>query len=131
MRYLRKRIRELELYGFLGLLAFGLSLVFAFVLEKYFSIYYLWAVSLAFFLATSINYLLDERLIFAKSHVPIGQSYIHWILIEIAALAIIVGVTFFGTEVLGLYFLIARVLGGITSVMLAYFLEARFAFRVL
>ena len=131
MRHLRQHIREFELYGVLGLAAFCLSLVFAYALERYTGIHYLMAVSLGFFLATTINYWLDERLIFAKSHVPVGQSYIHWVFIEIGALAIIIGATYVGTEIFGLYFLLARILGSFISVALAYFLEARFAFRVL
>ena len=67
MKKYRQKLRELISYGVFGVITTAINLLLFFGLESI-GIYYIWANSIAYFLAVIINYIFNKKFVFIEGN---------------------------------------------------------------
>jgi len=108
----------------------ALNLLFVWVLVES-GLYYLWAVAIAFFLASILSYVGNRTWTFdgVVSTSPLG-GYMRAFVVAIAVLCFIEIMMWLAVEYLGLNYLVARALIAIIAGLCGYVLDAAFSFGV-
>lgn len=117
-------------YSFFGTSTFLIDLFLLFLLKEIFDIYYIIAAGISFIFAISLHYALVRGFVFTETRRHFESGYIIFIAIALSGLFLLSGLMFVMVDLLGIQYLIARVLiSGIVGLW-DYFLNSRFNFKV-
>lgn len=115
--HMKKGIKRFLKYSSVGVSTFGLDLVILFALTEIFKVPYLFSTGFAFIIAVSLNYYMSRRFVFSKTSRKLGQGYYMFVSIATLALFVILALMSLFVEVLGLDYMISRIIiGGIIGV---------------
>jgi putative flippase GtrA len=108
VRY-RSLIRFLR-YTVVGGSTFAFDLALLYVLTEFGGIPYTLSTPLAFLIAVSINYFISRKLVFAKTERTVPYGYAYFIGAALLGALLITGAVSLMTTILGMSYLLARVL---------------------
>lgn len=117
-------------YSFVGFSTFLIDFALLFLLTDILKLHYLWAAGSAFLFATSINYIVNRRLVFKGTTRSRSAGYVYFLLIASGGLLIVTSGMYLLVEVLGLYYLLARILVSLLTGVWSYPMNLFLNFKV-
>jgi len=117
-------------YTISGVGTFGVDLLLVWLLTEFVGLYYLSSVAIAFLVAVSVNYLISRDWVFRGTRRDFKSGYIFFVFITMSGLALTAGLMALSVEVLGLYYLVARVVVSALVGIYNYMVNLYFNFRV-
>ena len=111
-------------------ITFAVDLFLLFAFTDWLGIHYLVSVVLAFLIAITINYVFVRPLVFPESTRPVGTGYVYFVVIITVGASLSVALMAFMVEVLGLHYLLARILIACFVGFWNYLMNAYVNFRV-
>jgi putative flippase GtrA len=113
-----------------GGIAFGIDILTLFILVDFFSVYYLLAASIAFFISASTNYFISRYFIFSETTSTVVTSYGKFISISCIGLIIIASLMYLLVDILNVHYLIARIFIAGTVGVSSYYVHKIFSFSI-
>jgi len=117
-------------YSSVGLSTFILDLAMLFILTDLFNIYYVLSASLAFLISFSVNYPLSRRYVFTGTLRSVGTGYIIFIFIGSAGLVMVGSLMYALVDLVGLNYIISRVIIAAIVGLWNYFMNLYVNFKV-
>lgn len=97
-------------YAGVGVSTFLFDLLLLFILIDFFHVHHVVAAGLAFLIAVSCNFLISRRLVFKGTERAAGKSYAAFILIAGCGLVFVSGLMYVAVDIIGLHYLVSRIL---------------------
>ncbi len=117
-------------YTSVGVSTFLLDLALLFVLTDACNINYVLSAGISFLLAVSINYFLSRRFVFQGSVRDVQSGYFFFIGIALVGLLFVTVGMYLLVSVVGMYYLLARVLVAVFTGFWNYLMNLFFNFKV-
>lgn len=117
-------------YSAIGAGTFAFDLLLLFLFTDILGVYYLISVAVAFLLAVSLNYHLSRRFVFKGSKRSQVGGYVYFIAIALVGMVLVTGAMYVMVELLGIYYLLARVVVACVTGVWNYLLNLFFNFKV-
>ncbi len=117
-------------YSTVGVSTFLFDLLLLYIFVTVFSIHYIFATGLAFFIAVSINYLFSRKFVFKKTEVVFTKGYIKFIAVATLGIILTVGGMYVFVTIIGIYYLFARCLISLCVGMGNYLFNLYYNFNV-
>ncbi|MFC2056476.1 GtrA family protein [Chloroflexota bacterium] len=112
--------------GFCSLIDIGML----YVLTDWLGLFYLFSATFSFIIAQSLNYYLNRRFNFRSKSKQIAKQLTMFVAVNTIGLGISLGILAFLVEVLGLWYILARIVGMVIAVSFNYFMHKRYTFAV-
>jgi putative flippase GtrA len=125
-----RALKRFILYSFIGAGTFAFDLFLLFLFTDIMGMNYLVAVGIAFLIAVSINYILSRQFVFKGTTRGHSEGYSYFIIIAILGLVLVTGSMYVLVELLGVYYLVARVLIACLTGIWNYLMNLFFNFKV-
>lgn len=109
----RRIINQMALYALVALIGLVADFATVFILKEYCNLYYLIAVCIGFLIGLVITFLLSNWAVFGQPKTDIRLSFILFGIIGAVGLAILSGLVWFFTSVLGIYYITSKVIATI------------------
>lgn len=122
-------IRAIEYYV-VDAVTFAGNIFLAWALVEYGDVQYLIATAAGFLFQTVVAFFANKAWTFHKRHLRVSRGLLVTTTVQLSALAIAVGGTAFGVEVLGWSFLVARIVAGAVAGLWGYIMDSRFTFGI-
>jgi len=117
-------------YASVGVSTFLFDLFLLFVLIDFFHVQHILATGMAFLIAVSFNFLISRKVVFKGTERPPGKSYVAFILIAGMGLVFVTGLMYVAVDILGIYYLLSRILIAGVVGMWNYLLNLYVNFKV-
>lgn len=101
-------IRRLLKYSVVGFSTFFLDLSLLYILTEVFSVHYILASGIAFFIAVSVNYALSRKYVFKNTLRGVREGYINFLIISIIGVCLVMGGMYMLVTVCSFNYLISR-----------------------
>ena len=118
-------------YSIFGTLAFAVDLGLIYLLFEIVGLVYVFAVPLAFVIATSGHYGLVRQFVFTATERPVGHGYLLFMMIMISNALLVTLLVAGLVELVGLDLYVARISVAALVGLVSFFLNARYNFRTL
>lgn len=112
-----------------GGIAFIVDFSTLFFLVEKINVYYLYASGFAFLLSATTNFLISRYLIFNATTNSVTSSYIRFISISMIGLALIASLMYLLVDIIGLHYLLSRLLIAGTVGVSSFYIHKLFTFN--
>lgn len=126
----RRAFTRFVSYSLIGAGTFVFDLLLLYIFTDLLLINYLVAVGIAFLIAVSLNYQLSRRFVFKGTTRGHTTGYLYFIIIALLGLLLVTGSMYVLVEMVGLFYLFARVLIAIVTGVWNYLMNLFFNFKV-
>jgi len=116
-------------YNLVMSLQFFTDLFLLWLFTDVFGIYYIFSAVISVLGSSIIGHTVSKKYIFDKSKRKFLESYPAFLGVTIVKMFAIVGLLFLFVDILGIYYLLARILTGIIIVILMYIFHTKITFK--
>lgn len=130
MKIDKKGIARFFKYSTVGVGTFVFDVLLLYILVSVFSIHYLVASGIAFFIALSVNYFISRELVFRKTSTSYSKGYVQCISIALVGVLLTVAGMYILVTAIGMHYLFARCLISLCVGIGNYLFNLYFNFKV-
>ena len=124
-----KKYKNFPIFFIIGCGCAVLDLALIYILTDIVGIWYLLSGVLSFVVTASVNFALNKRFTFRNTSTEYRKQYSQFIIVAIMGLMINTSVLYLCTSVLGIWYLVSRVVSSLVAMVWNYLMNSKVVFR--